>query len=67
MAIISVLVSAAAEALGESDVTIIRCAESGVGVPVAWATYRASLRAIVSGNDTDSTTLPTRPAYPAGT
>jgi hypothetical protein len=55
--------------LDKSDVTILRCAENGVAVPAAWATYRADLRAITgaktAGDPTQS--LPGVPAYPAGT
>jgi hypothetical protein len=47
-----------------SDVTILRCAEDGIAVPTTWITYRKNLRAIVSGADLVSTTLPAVPAYP---
>jgi len=47
--------------------TIIRCVAAGIAVPAAWKTYVQALRAIANGTDTTSTTLPTRPAYPAGT
>jgi len=46
---------------------IIRCVAAGVAVPIAWTQYVQALRAIANGADTTSTTLPTQPAYPAGT
>lgn len=57
--------AAALAALAESDKTILRCAEKGLAVPSAWASYRAALRTIVNG--TAAGPLPTAPAYPAGT
>jgi hypothetical protein len=54
-------------ALDKSDVTLLRCTENGVAVPMAWTTYRHALRAIVNGGDTTSVALPAIPAYPAGT
>jgi hypothetical protein len=54
-------------ALDQSDTVIIRCAEAGASVPQEWKDYRAALRALVSGADTTSTNLPSKPAYPAGT
>ena len=54
-------------ALDASDVTMIRCVEAGVAVPAAWNSYRKELRAIATGKDATSTSLPTKPAYPAGT
>jgi len=65
----------ATAALATSDTTMHRIAEAvalgrntwtGADV-VAWVNYRRALRAIVSRSDTTSTTLPTMPAYPAGT
>ena len=61
---ILVLKSQAQTALDKSDITMIRCIENGVAVPSTWATYRAALRAIVSSG---TGTMPTQPAYPAGT
>ena len=54
----------ASAALAESDVTVIRCYEHAVAVPAEWVAYRAALRAIVSSG---TGSLPTRPAFPAGT
>ncbi|MHB1176061.1 MAG: hypothetical protein ACYCZJ_13160 [Sulfuriferula sp.] len=55
-------------ALAASDTTIIRCVENSVAVPVAWVSYRASLRSIVGAESGDPTQpLPAKPAYPAGT
>ena len=58
----------AQEALNKSDTTMLRCAENGISVPAAWATYRRMLRAIVAAPSGDPTQpLPVRPAYPPGT
>ena len=58
--------AAAAQAdLDRTDVTIVRCAENGIAVPSAWANYRATLRAIVSGKQPGP--IPTQPAFPANT
>lgn len=56
-------------ALDASDVTVLRCVEKAIAVPTEWATYRASLRAIVGATTVGDPTqpLPTKPAYPAGT
>lgn len=57
-------IAKAADMLFASDRTVLRCYENGVAVPAAWVSYRKALRAVVSGT---SATLPTQPAYPAGT
>lgn len=55
-------------ALAKSDITVLRCMESGVTVPLVWVEYRQSLRAIVGAETGDYTQLfPTRPDYPLGT
>lgn len=56
-------------ALDASDMTVLRCVENAIAVPTEWATYRASLRAIVGATTVGDPTqpLPTKPAYPAGT
>lgn len=54
-------------ALNKSDITMMRCVEAGIVAPAAWNTYRKALRAIASGVDTTSTTLPIQPEYPVGT
>ena len=46
---------------------IIRCVTAGVTVPATWTAYILALRAIVNGTDKTSTTLPTQPAFVAGT
>jgi hypothetical protein len=61
--------------LDDSDTTMHRIAEAvSLGLNtwtatdvVAWVNWRRALRAIVSGSDTTSTSIPSRPAYPAGT
>jgi hypothetical protein len=52
-------------ALDASDRTVLRCYEHGIAVPSEWQSYRAALRAIVSGTST-ATALPAIPAFPAG-
>jgi hypothetical protein len=52
-------------ALDASDTVILRCYEHSVVVPAAWVSYRSDLRSIVAGASV--TSLPSRPAYPAGT
>lgn len=55
-------------ALNESDLTILRCYERSVPVPVEWASYRSSLRIILGSKSGDpSMSLPSKPAYPSGT
>lgn len=61
------LVELAKVALVKSDITMLRCVEAGIQAPTAWNTYRKALRAIATGVDTTSTTLPVQPSYPAGT
>lgn len=46
---------------------IIRCIAAGLAVPSAWQSYIVALRAIANGSDTTSTSLPTQPAFIAGT
>lgn len=60
-----VFVGSALAALAVSDRVSIRCAKKGVSF-ASWLDYDAALVAIVNGTDTTSTTLPTKPAYPAG-
>lgn len=61
------LKTAAQAALGSTDVVALRCWKANVPYPADWQAYTTSLRSIVSGTDTTSTSLPIRPAYPAGT
>lgn len=63
--IVAALKVAAQMALDKSDITILRCYEAAIAVPTAWQTYRAELRAIISGSSID-TVLPTMPDYPVG-
>ncbi len=56
----------AKSALDQSDITILRCVEHGIAVPVEWVAHRSALRAFVAGAST-ATALPATPAYPAGT
>lgn len=48
--------------LSQSDITIIRCVEIGISVPIEWVGYRLCLRSIISGTHADA--LPERPPYP---
>lgn len=57
----------AAVALDKTDIVAARCFKAGIAFPAAWQTYTQALRAIINGVDTTSTSLPTQPAYPAGT
>lgn len=59
-----ILVGTAILALEASDDVYIRCGKAGVVWPESWQTYCLALRQVVVGT---LTTLPTRPAYPAGT
>lgn len=61
------LVASAKTALDTTDMVCLRCYKAGMAFPAPWQTYTASIRAIVNGSDTTSNTLPTQPAYPAGT
>lgn len=61
------LVSSAKQELDKTDLVCLRCYKANVTYPVEWQKYTADLRKIVNGTDITSTTLPTRPAYPAGT
>jgi hypothetical protein len=58
----------AQNALEDSDITLLRCYENGLSVPVAWVTYRAALRSILSVAQPAliPAELPSRPDYPAG-
>ncbi len=54
-------------ALDKTDLVALRCFKAGVAFSPAWQSYTAALRAIASGADTASTSLPSQPAYPSGT
>ena len=45
---------------------IMRCLVAMIEIPPVWQQYVSSLRNIVNGTDTTSTTLPTRPPYVQG-
>ncbi len=62
----AVLQTKAKSALAASDRTILRCYENAAPVPPEWVGYRAELRNIVNGTNGEATSLPTRPAFPAG-
>ncbi len=62
--VVSGLKAQAQAALDASDMTAVRCVKAGVAFPSEWQTYVTALRAIVSSG---TGTLPTQPAYPAGT
>jgi hypothetical protein len=64
ISVIYELKSQAQAALDASDLTASRCFKAGVVFPSEWQTYVTALRAIVS---TGTGTIPTQPAYPAGT
>lgn len=69
------LIAAGKAALTASDVTMTRITEATIrgkttlatADVVAFATWRAAVRAIVDGSDTTSTALPAKPPYPANT
>jgi hypothetical protein len=63
-AAVSVCKADAQTALHKSDVTVLRCVETGVALPETWAAYRQMLRAIISGGPGP---IPARPDYPEGT
>lgn len=54
-------------ALPETDMVAFRCFKAGIPFPADWQTYTSGLRNLANGTDTTSTTLPSKPAYPAGT
>ena len=58
------LVDQARAALTISDKVATRCLKAGVTYPSEWQSYDAALRDIVN---TASGSLPSQPAYPAGT
>jgi hypothetical protein len=53
-------------ALSMSDVTIVRCAESGIPVPQEWVEYRKELRRCAFGERDDTLRVPPRPKKPEG-
>ena len=55
----------ARQTLTASDLTVLRCVEAGIILPVEWKNYRVQLRAIISGSSIVN--LPIKPVYPAGT
>lgn len=63
----ALLVESAKASLDVSDRVCLRCYKANVTFPAAWQAWTVSLRNIVNGTDTNSTSLPTQPAYPAGT
>jgi len=54
-------------ALDKTDLVAFRCFKAGIAYPPEWQAHTLALRAIVSGADIGSTSLPPQPAYPAGT
>lgn len=55
-------------ALAASDITVLRCVEVGLALPVEWASYRQDLRALIGSAQTlGAPSLPARPDYPPGT
>jgi len=65
--VLAELKTSARSALAVTDSVAVRCWKANVPYPADWQTYTAALRAVANGSDTTSTTLPTTPAYPAGT
>ncbi len=61
------LQAAAQAALDKTDLVAFRCFKAGIVYPPVWQAYTQALRAIVNGTDISSASLPTQPAYPAGT
>lgn len=51
--------------LARSDVTVLRCLESGIPVPAAWVDYRQRLRDIAASSVDFTKQLPDPPSYPA--
>ena len=51
--------------LDKTDLVAIRCIKAGVTFPIEWKTYTTDLRALLGSTTAGS--LPTQPAYPAGT
>ena len=52
------------QALISSDITLLRCMESGIALPVEWVNYRVALRSLLSSTLDESTVIPVRPPYP---
>jgi hypothetical protein len=61
------LKSSAKGELDATDLVAFRCFKAGVTYPAEWQAYTLALRNIVNGVDTQSTSLPSKPAYPSGT
>ncbi len=61
------LQAAAQVALDKTDLVAFLCFKAGIVYPPVWQAYTQALRAIVNGTDIRSASLPTQPAYPAGT
>jgi hypothetical protein len=62
----TVLQAQALAALAASDLIALRCFKAGAAFPAAWLAYVQALRAIVN-NPSSAATVPSTPAYPAGT
>lgn len=52
------------QALISSDITLLRCIESGIALPDEWVNYRVALRNLLSSTLDESTVMPVRPTYP---